>query len=291
MELRQLRYFVAVAEEMHFGRAAEKLHVVQPALSRQIAALERELGFPLLERTRRRVAFTPAGELFFHEAKESLQRIDRAVVSAGMTARGELGSLAIGYVASAMWSVLPRILESFLRERPGMTFDLVQLDADVQLQRLRDGLLDVGFIRPLGFDDDVVATETVWREPLVVALPAAHALADRDEIDLGELRDETFLIPSRRRSRALHDVHISLFREHGFSPSTIEANTPSALLLVSLGRALALTPESLRESGARDVVFRPLRPPVPTLELALAYRCADASPAARAFVAIGKALG
>jgi DNA-binding transcriptional LysR family regulator len=285
MELRQIRYFIAVAEEMHFGRAAERLHIVQPALSRQIAALERELGFKLLERTKRKVAFTPAGELLFSEAKGSLQRLDKAIASAGLTARGELGQLEIGYIGPAMWSVLRLILQEHRVRKPEMKVDLIELDGDIQIQRLRDGLLDIGFLRPVAHEE-LLVFETIWHEQTLIALPENHPLAAVDEVDLVDLRDETFVVMNRRRARVQHDALHALFRQHGFSPNVVEGNTPSSLNLVALGQAVAAVPESLQGLPIAGVVFRPVRGPSPVWDLAVAYRRDDPSAALQAFLEI-----
>ena len=168
VELRHLRYFVAVAEERHFGRAADRLHIVQPALSKQVIALERELGLELLDRTRG-VKLTQAGEVFYAEAKAILERVERATAATKATAKGEAGSLAIGYVGTAPWSVLPAILREHRRLHPDLRFHLDELGTSDQLERIRDGSLDVGFARRLALDD-VLVFEPVWRESYVVAL-------------------------------------------------------------------------------------------------------------------------
>ena len=245
---------------MHFGRAADRMHIVQPALSRQIAALERELGYKLLQRETRPITFTPAGELLFNEVRPSLQRIDKAVASASLAARGLMGSLEIGYIIPAMWTVLLPILREYRKRFPDMNFDLVELPADIQLDNLRDGLLDIGFFRP-SVHDESIAFETVLREPTLVAVPAEHPQAHKAEVELADLHDETFIVMNRKLTRAMHDLHFSLFREHGFTPRVIEGNTPASLNLVALGMAVALVPASLRHVGIDGIVFRPISGP------------------------------
>ena len=147
MELRHLRYFVAVAEELHFGRAAQRLHIVQPALSKQIASLEAELGIQLFNRTKRRVTITDAGRALYEEVRVILQRIDRAVETAQMTAAGQVGSLDIGFIGPAMWSVLPKLLAEHHKRVPDVRFRLAELSSAAQLASLRDGALDAGFVR------------------------------------------------------------------------------------------------------------------------------------------------
>ena len=282
MELRQLRYFVAVAEEMNFGRAAERLRVVQPTLSRQVGALEHELGFQLLERGTRPITFTAAGRLLFDEVKPSLQRIDRAVAAASLTATGLAGSLQIGYIIPAMWTVLLPILREYGSRFPEMRFDLLELPGEIQLQRLAAGLLDVGFVRPA--HHDLLEFEVVHREPLVVALPAEHPLASLPEIDLRNLKEERFLLMNRREAPQLHDLHIGIFRQHGFTPDVLEVNNPSSLNLIALGQAVALVPQSFPKVGIDGIAYRPFTGPQTFIDLAIAYRRGDIPPAVEGFL-------
>lgn len=269
VELRQLRCFVAVAEEMHFGRAAARMHIVQPAISRQIASLESRLGFQLF--VRRPLALTPAARNLLDEARAALQLVDRAVESAALVATGELGTLQMGYIQSAMKPALMPILREYRTRAPTMGLDLAELDNDVQIARLHDGLLDLGFLRPVAHDNSLVF-ETLMRERLKVALPMGHPQAAAAEVALGDLRNETFIVLSRERSRPMNDLHFSIFRQHGFLPKVIEGNTASALNLIALKLAVAIVPETLEEVGIEDVVFRPIKGNLPPVELAIAYR-------------------
>jgi DNA-binding transcriptional LysR family regulator len=283
VELRHLRYFLALAEELHFGRAAQRLHIVQPALSKQVIALERELGVELLDRTHG-VKLTTAGEVFAEEARTIIERADRAVQATQGTARGELGRLSIGFVAPAMWSVLPAILREHRRSFPNLTYRLHELGSPEQMEQLRGGSLDVGFVRPL-VADDVLVFEPVWRERFVIALPDDHRLAAREAVDLAELKDERFVVLPRGNAPVLSDVSLSICLSYGFSPRIVEeGNSPAALVMVSMGHCVALIPESIQDAPFKGIAYRPLIRPTPQVDLAVAYRRDNRSSTLRAFL-------
>jgi len=283
VELRHLRYFVAVAEELHFGRAANRLHIVQPALSKQIISLERELGFELLDRSHA-IRLTRAGEVFYEEAHAILLRVDRAVQLTRATARGEAGTLAIGFIGPAMWSVLPAILREHRRRHPDLHFRIHELGSSEQLELLRDGTLDVGFVRSLVLDD-VLVFEPVWRENFVIALPDDHRLAAVDAVDLAELQDETFIVLPRPNAPGVHDLHVGICLSYGFSPKTIEeGNSPAALNMVAMGLGVALIPASLERANLKGMVCRPLDRPTPTIDLTVSYQRENATPTLAAFL-------
>src|SRR3954453_15892050 len=194
MELRHLRYFVAVAEELHFGRAARRLQLAQPPLSRQIQGLEQELGVRLLERTKRHVELTPAGKVFLEHARKLLTEADHAVAAARRAARGEIGRLAIGFVGAATYSALPELLRVFHTRFPDVELVLYEMTSAHQHDALREGRIEVGFVRP-AIPDDTLARRVARGEPLVAALPAGHRLARRDEpIPLSDLAGEPFIL-------------------------------------------------------------------------------------------------
>jgi len=285
MELRHLRYFLAVAEELHFGRAAQRLHIVQPALSKQIMSLERELGFQLFARTKRHVTFTPAGEVFHEHARAILERVDKATELARMTATGQYGKLDIGFIGPAMWTVLPPTLQEYRRNLPGVHFSLHELASSAQVRRLHDGALDVGLLRPPVHDDALTVT-TVIKEPFVVGLPEDHPQASAARVDLATLANETFIFISRHDSPGFYDRCIELCRSYGFAPQTVEeGNTPAAMYgMVGASLGVTLAPTSARNGRWRGVVFRPLTRGS-HVDLAFAYHTEDASPALHAFLA------
>jgi DNA-binding transcriptional LysR family regulator len=283
VELRHLRYFIALAEELHFGRAAQRLHIVQPALSRQVMSLERELGVDLLDRSQG-VTLTRAGEAFYEEAKAIVERADIAMATTRATARGELGSISIGFVQPAMWNVLPPILRAHRRAYPNLTYRLYELGSPEQMERLRARTLDIGFVRPLVVDD-VLAFEPMWREHFVVALADDHPLAGSEAIDLHDLKEERFVVLPRPLAPGLNDMHISICLSYGFSPKVVEqGNSPSALVMVSMGMCVALIPESVQNAGFQGITYRPLIRPTPELDLAVVYRTDDHSSRLQAFL-------
>jgi DNA-binding transcriptional LysR family regulator len=288
MELRHLRYFVAVAEEMHFGRAAQRLHIVQPALSKQISALERELGVRLLSRTKRSVAFTPAGAAFYDEAREVLRHVDRASELTKLTAAGALGTLEIGFISPIIWSVLQPILRRQREAFPGVRLHLHELHSSPQLRLLREGKLDAGFVRAAGPEDELLEFKPVVREGIVVALPEAHRLAEEQRVDLAELADERFILVSRSTAPGFFDDCIALCQSFGFSPAVVEeGNTPAALYaMVAGGLGVSLGPESASRVPWGGVTFkRPTREPV-VVEFSVAYRRGDSSQTLASFLAI-----
>jgi DNA-binding transcriptional LysR family regulator len=289
MELRHLRYFVALADELHFGRAAQRLHIVQPALSKQIAALERELGVLLFDRTNRTVSITPAGRVFHAEVRTILHRIEKASDAARQTARGELGGLEIGFIEPAMWSILPATLVEHRRRFPQVRFRMWQGSSAEQLQRLLDGSLDVAFVR-MPLHESSLVFEPVTREQFLVTLPDDHRFASAELVDLAELADEPFVLVPRRAEPGYFDQSIALCRSHGFSPRIVEeGNGPSAICaMVASGLGISLSPQSIRNVPWRGVRFAALAPPpagaAPEAELALARRREEPAPVLIAYL-------
>jgi DNA-binding transcriptional LysR family regulator len=287
MELRHLRYFVAVAEELHFGRAAQRLHIVQPALSKQISALERELGVCLFSRTKRSVAFTPAGTAFYTEAREILNRVDQATAVTKLTAAGAVGTLDIGFASPVIWSFLQPILRRQRKAYPGVRLHLHELQSSPQIRMLREGKLHAGFVvRPAGADE-VLEFRPVWHEGIVVALPDNHRLAGEEEIDLAQLADERFILVSRTTAPGFFDNCLDLCRSFGFTPAVVEeGNTPAALYgLVAAGLGVSLGPTSASKIPWHGVTFKHATNE-PVVEFTVAFRRADASKALEAFLGI-----
>jgi DNA-binding transcriptional LysR family regulator len=196
MELRRLRYFVTVAEESSFNRAAQKLHMAQPPLSNQIKQLEKDLGVLLFERTNRGVRTTEAGELLLEEAQRILLQMDQAFSAVRRVGRGEVGRLVLGFVPSASNEVLPSILRVFGERFPAVELFLREMRPDRVVQRLHEKQIDAGFLY-LPLDDNSLNVECVSREPLVLALPEAHPLASKSQVELQALAGESFILPAR----------------------------------------------------------------------------------------------
>lgn len=280
MELRHLRYFVTLAEELHFGRAARRLHVSQPPLSIQIKALEDELGVLLFERSQRRVELTSAGEVFLKDAREILSRTASAADSARRAARGETGDLTVGFVTTADYNVLPRALREFRQSNPLVRLTLREATSDVQLRDLTDGRMDVGFLLP-PVDDDRLGTLPLVREPLVAALPEQHPLArGKGPLALHKLAESPFILIPRHMAPGLYDDIVSFCRSAGFSPRVEQeaVQMQTIVSLVSVGLGVALIPASLRHLARTGVVYRSLKEASPLIETVLAWRRNDNRP-------------
>jgi DNA-binding transcriptional LysR family regulator len=291
VELRHLRYFVTVAETLHFGRAAEQLHIAQPPLSQQIRRLEAELGVRLLQRTSRRVGLTDAGRLFLVEARRTLAQADRAAKVAVRAHRGELGRLTIGYMASAELTVLPRVLPAFRERYPDVQLVLQILAPREQFQRLRAGRLDVGFVR-LPARDGRLAVAPVFREPLVTVLPEGHALARRRAVSLHSLRGETFVLFPREHAPGYYDLLMEICRPSKVDMKLVQESEKlqTIVSLVAMGRGVSLMPKCVTNLARKGVVYRPLRPRVPDTELGLVYDSANRSRLVQAFVRVTEAI-
>jgi DNA-binding transcriptional LysR family regulator len=289
VELRHLRYFVAVAEELHFHRAAARLHMSQPPLSQQIRALETELDVELLRRNRRRVELTEAGAVFLVEARRILGSVQQAADLARRVGRGEVGKLSVGFVGSAMYATLPEILREFRHQHPEVELQLRPFPTAPQLEALRDGRVDVGFLRP-PVQRAGLELETIQRETIVVALPEEHALAGAESIAITQLRNETFVLLARTESPGVYDSLALTLSELAGNPRAVqEADDMQTLIgLVAAGIGVALVPGSVSLLERPGVVYRKLAGRAPTVELALAWRSGPVSPVAQAFLAVAR---
>jgi DNA-binding transcriptional LysR family regulator len=257
--LRQLRYFVAVAEELHFGRAARRLHMTQPPLSDQIMRLEEDLGMILLNRDRRSVRLTDEGRFFLDEARKILAAVDGAVERLREVHRGFRGTLRIAFVGSSGFVVLPTILKHFRREHPSVKLVLLEMTTAEQQRALPEGTVDVGIGRELSGNPQLVETPVV-RESMVVALPSDHPLGQQDVVHLQQLAREDFIFQPRSVGLRYHDRLLALCQEAGFSPRIIqEANLlQTQVNLVAAGLGVSLLPGSVRTLRMPGVVYREL---------------------------------
>ena len=286
MELRHLRYFVTLAEELHFGRAAEKLHISQPPLSMQIRALEGELGVMLFNRTQRHVALTQAGHALLQEARQILARVEQAVLVTRRAGRGEIGELAVGFISVADYNVLPVVLREFRRKFPLVNLTLREATTDAQIRDLIAGRLDVGFLLP-PVTEAALESVSILREPLIAALPEKHSLAKKPgKLALEKLKDEPFILFPRPNAPGLYDDVVSCCKAAGFSPrveqEAIQMQTIISLVSAELG--VALIPASLTNLRRTGVVYKPLKQQTPLTEIHLAWRRGDELPALRVFV-------
>lgn len=287
MELRHLRYFVTVAEELHFGRAAARLFIAQPPLSQQIQQLERELGVTLFARTSRRVQLTPAGTAFLAEARQILAGVERAAEAAKRAARGETGWLGIGFAASATYDLLPAVLHDFRAAFPEVALSLQELNAAEQASALREKGIHVGFARPYAPEPNAVI-HAVQREPFLAALPDSHPLTHFAALRLAELADEPFIsFPASPRPSYADVVRLAC-KGAGFTPRVVQEvrEMQTALSLVAAGFGIALLPSSVQHLHRDGVAYRSLLEPAPRTELAVVSRRDDPSPVLQNFLAV-----
>ena len=293
IELRHLRYFVVVADELHFGRAARRLHMSQPPLSMQIRALEDLVGTPLFDRTQRRVSLTKAGEVLAREARQILDKTQAAVLAARRASRGELGELVVGFVSTADYNVLPPLLRRFREHAPGVRLTLREATTDVQIEAVASGRLDVGFVHP-PVEHPELDYRPVHREPLVLALPERHRLAQRaGEVRLRDVAEDAFVLFPRPYSPGLYDDVVSFCRSVGFSPRVEQeaVQMQTIISLVSAEVGVALIPASLMNLGRTGVVYRPLAESGPLTELGVVWRRNDPLATLRLFLEVTGALG
>lgn len=285
MELRHLRYVVAVAEQRHFGRAARSLHISQPPLSQAVRQLEDELQVELFERTTRTVALTPAGEVFVADARRTLAALDDTVERTRRIARGQVGVLRIALTGSATYGYLPRMAALVKARMPGVGLQ-IQTDrlTPQQVHDLDAGRIDVGVLR-LPVRDDRLTTRLVAREPLVLALPSGHRLVDDPEVTVDALVEESFVVLAPSARSVVTDAVVRTCLDAGFY-LTIEHEVTEMSTLLSLvagGLGIALVPASTRASGLEGVTFADL-PGTATVDLALAWRADQPNPLVEAFV-------
>ena len=290
MELRHLRYFVAVAEELHFTRAAQRLHLGQPPLSAQIQALEREIGAQLLERTKRSVRLTEAGKRFLDDARRILAMSDQASENARRASRGEIGQLRVGFTSSMPFSeILPRVVNLYRKRYPQVNLSLQEIATMRQIEAIVGRVLDIGFIRtPESELDAGVELTTLRHDPLVVVLPTTHRLAKRKTVKIEDLRDEAFVMYSRDVGTGLHAQVVKLCRQAGFELTIAqEAREASTIIgLVAAGCGISVLPESFQCIKMSGVCYRFITDDAATTALMLARRRGESSTLVDSFFAL-----
>lgn len=261
IETRLLQQFVAVAEELHFNRAAERLHMAQPPLSQAIRKLESAVGAPLFVRTNRSVALTSAGAAFLVTARSTLRALEEGVAQTRRVAEGIEGHLTLTFINIAPYAPLLRALRGFRHASPGISFTMVEATTQEQVIALEQGRADIGFMRTPGTSVPHLRLATVSSEPIVVALPAGHRLEAAPTISLELLKDDAFVASPRTLGKGFHDQLLSLCHAAGFVPDIVQhgRQMQTLIALVAAGFGVALLPASLATNARTDVVFRPLQ--------------------------------
>ncbi len=273
MELRQLKYFLSVAEELHFRKASEKLHMTQPALSRQIKQLEDEMATVLFKRTKRTVKLTDAGHFFYKEAQELIRKLDRVVSETRQRETGAIGKLKVGYVPSAMHNVLPGIINQLQQNFPGIQLELYQETALDQYDMLKSEKLDIGFLR-VPRNDEELETSVIFKETYSLVVPASHKITEKNFKGLSQLAGEKFILTPRSVGEKYFDNIISLFSEEGFSPVVIHesVNEHATIRLVENNIGISIIPSSFKHGFNTTAKFIELKNIPERLELSVAWR-------------------
>ncbi|OBK60461.1 hypothetical protein A5656_12790 [Mycobacterium gordonae] len=289
-ELRLLRYFVTVAEERHFGRAAERLHIAQPPLSQQIQKLERQLGAELIDRSRRPIELTDAGRALFDEAQLALTHAERAFAAARRTATGQLGQLRIGALQAAVDGVLPYVMRAHRRQFPDVRLELSELNSVEQVEQLISHRIDVALLRgPV--DEPSLTIQPLIDDPLAAVVCEDHALADQQRIEPALLAHEPMILWTRAAAATTYGDVIELFRMYEIEPPIVDEvpRIQTILALVASGAGIALLPTSFVNLGRTGVRFVPLEGQLPHRPLALAWRTVNQSPGVRSFLDVAAA--
>lgn len=291
IELRLWRQFVAVAEELHFGRAAIRLHMTQPPLTQAIAQLERLLNVRLFDRTKRRVILTPAGAALLPQALDLLARAQALPAQARAAAGGEVGRLRLAFVSTVGYDLLPQWVRAFRESYPDVALELIEATGDLQLQLLERGEIDAGFmLHSPGFEPLGLARVLIASEPLVVALPEAHGLASVTSLTLDKVLGEPLIIFPRRILPSLFDAIFSMYHAVGRSPQIAQEaiQMQTIVNLVSAGLGIAWVPQSVRQFQRSGVVYRPVKAGrgrrTPGCETSLVWPSQSASPTLSRFM-------
>lgn len=279
LDLRHMRHFVAVAEELHFGRAAARLNMAQPPLSQSIRRLEDGIGFALLERSSRRVALTPAGRIFLEEAKRTLAQAEATLRLSRQVASDELAELTLGFVSAAVYELLPRALRSFRQRVPKVQIRLEEQPSDVQAEMLQNGAIDLGLLHPPLKDAEGLELQIVHRDPFVAAVPVDSPFAGVERLALADLAEQDLILFPYRLGPNLYRSILAACRQAGFAPRIVqEARLMHTILsLVAAGMGVSLVPEGARTMRISGVAFVPLAglPEDLAWELAMAWRRND----------------
>ncbi len=284
MELRQLQYFIAVAEELNFSRAAERVKITQPPLSLQIQNLEKELDIVLFYRNKRQVKLTDAGKLFYTEVCKIFNHLERAVEDAKRTQHGEIGTIRVGFVGSATYDILPSILREFRNLYSEVEVHLFEMSTPMQLEALHEGEIDIGVLRP-PVNDEIVHTEIVSTVPCVLAVPKQHPLLKIKNVSLSDLKTYPFVMLSRKTWSNLYDEILGLCNPI-IQQEALEFQTVIGLVAAKLG--IAVVPQSAVNLHTQDVVYLDLDDQLPVASMGIAWRQKDQSPLVQSFIQLAR---
>ncbi len=285
MELRLLHYFVTLAEELHFGRAAQRLFISQPPLSVAIKQLEEELQAQLFERSSKGVRLTAAGEHLLDKARQLLALSHQAAQETRDVARGTVGHLRLGFVGSSLYRGLPQALEAMQQTHPRVRVDMLEANSAEQIQGLQQMRLDVALVHSIQ-PPEGIASQLIMEEPFVVCLPDRHALCTAQAVDLADLKDDRLILFSNLVSPTYHQRIYEMCQAHGFTPEVRHEvrHWLSVIALVSLGQGVALVPAALERVGLPHLVFRPPLGEHPRSEMLAMWRAAPANPLVQALL-------
>ncbi|MEK8128189.1 LysR family transcriptional regulator [Paenibacillus filicis] len=295
MELQQLTYFVEVAKQLHFGRAAENLHVSQQTISHQIGQLEAELGVHLFKRTTRKVELTQAGLALLEEVQLAFKHLQRGVQEAVRAKDGHRGRLTIGYFGILLYSILPSVIRQYRQRFPDVEIVLQECSSQQIEQKLNQGEIDLGFT--LNMDDKHSERSTNWHtfstESIVIALPKQHRLSMHTELHLSDLAEEPFVIISRTDSPFLYDLFVLSCRQAGFSPTIVQeaANDQAVIGLAAAGIGIAFVLGCMNKLFEQDITYIPLVKPKFAMNLAVCWLRSNETTQVEEFVKIVKSTG
>jgi DNA-binding transcriptional LysR family regulator len=290
MELRHLRYFVAVAEELHFTRAADRLNMAQPPLSQQIRQLENELGVELFHRTKRQVELTAAGKNFLKNVYKILIDLEKTCDSAQRAQKGEIGKIIVGFTGTATYDILPNLLQTYRAQFPLVDLAVLQLSTTDQIQSLLNSEINIGILcAPI--ENSELNFEVIHQEPFIIAMPKNHPLASKsDPIEVQAFSKELFIMIPRKAGQIYYDTIINICHNAGFSPNITQEvhELHTSISLVAAGMGVAIVPDSIQNLRIKGIIYRQLKNSVSTLKTALAWRNDETSPLVHTFITIAK---
>jgi DNA-binding transcriptional LysR family regulator len=283
---RQLQSFIAVAEELHFGRAAKRVNLSQPALSLQIKSMEEELQVTLLSRSRRKTELTQAGQIFLSEAREVLERIEQAVSKVRRASLGEVGTLNVGFISTAAAVILPPLVKRFREKHKHVEMDLRNVLTRDQVVQLQEGKIDVGFLRVPFQTPPEIRTRVIHRESFILLVPANHPLANKKNLRLSDCHDANFIMYSQKMAPGFHNQILNILERNGVNPRIVqEASEMYTLIsLVAAGIGLAVAPASVGMYRPEGVVVRELVDETAQSEIAIAWNINRLSMSAHLFL-------